>query len=265
MTAWTLALLLQASSPPEDGPRLAKVDFRELPLVEACRLLADQTGLNLVPSAEAGPTKVSLFLRDVPALAAVEAMCKSHELWMQRDPRTGIVRINTVKEYKRDITSFTEEKTEFFTLLYPNALDVAYAVRNLFGPRAILQPGDADVELMTDLAMRFGRFDLIDSRTQGLGAGFGTGLGAGGFGRGGAGVGFRGFSGTFSGYPGVYDTGGWAGGAGGLGVYGSGLYRSGPYEPAYGPPQANVPAPRPLQPSAEEIPTLEKLLAGEAR
>lgn len=255
MMAWILALAAQAVPPEDEGPRLKKVDFRELPLVEACRLLSDQTGLNLVPSAEAASATVSLFLRDVPALAAVEAMCKSHDLWMQRDPRTGIVRINTVREYKRDITSFTEEKTEFFTLLYPNALDVAYAVRNLFGARVVLQPGDADLDLMADLAMRFGRFDLIDSRTQGFGAGLPGGAGSA---FGGAGFGSRGYFGAYAGgVEGAAGLPGFGGFAGAL--YGASAAYGRPYETA--PPRTPA-APKPLEPTAEEIPTLEKLIAG---
>lgn len=252
MIACLLALALQAVD--DEGPRLEKLDLRGLPLIEACRLLAEQTGLNLVPSAEAANLKVSLFLRDVPALAAVESLCKSHDLWMHRDTKTGIVRINTVKEYKRDIASFTEEKTEFFTLLYPNALDVAYAVRNLFASRVVLQPGDADGELMMDLAMRFSRFDMIDSRTQGfgsvLGGGlnntFGGGFGGGGFGRGGFGGGFGSFGGGYeSGF-----------GSSGGGMYGGSLF-SRSYDP-----QFQRQTTKPLEATAEEIPTLEKLLAG---
>lgn len=262
----------------DDGPILERMDFREVPLADAARLIADQTGLNIVPSTEASTVKISVLLRDVPALAAIETMCKAHELWMQREPKSGIVRINTVKEYKRDITSFTEEKTEFFTLLYPNALDVAYAIRSLFGGRVSLQAGDADQELMMDLAMRFSRFDMIDSRTQGIGTSFGGGIG----GRGGYGSGYgSGYGGGFGGgYGGGYGSsgmqyggyGGFGGGYGGFGpsyggyaTYGAGQ-GYGPYGYQAGQPYAQT-APgtsRPggVQATAEEIPTLEKLLAG---
>lgn len=159
----------QERAVPDAAPRLDRVDFRELPLGEACRLLSDQTGINVVPSADASQRTVSLFLSNVTAMEAIEALCRAHELWFQRDAATGIVRISTVTEFNRDPLSFQEEKTEFFTLLYPNALDVGYAIRNLFGTRVVLRSSDGDRDILTDLANRFSRFDLLDSRTQGIG------------------------------------------------------------------------------------------------
>lgn len=160
-----------AEPPADEGPRLRRVDLREVPLTAACRLLSDQTGLNLVPSAAAGATKVSLFLTDVSATAAVEALCEAHALWFRRDPRTGIVRIHTEAEYKRDLLAVKDEVTEVFTLLYPNAVDVGYAIRNLFGDRVVLRFGSGDQDLVEDLENRLDRFDLLDERTQGFGVG----------------------------------------------------------------------------------------------
>lgn len=154
---------------PIQGPMLSKADLRDLPLSDACRLLSEQTGLNLVPSAEAGSVRVTIFVQDVSTMAVVEALCKAHQLWFQRDPKTGIVRISTVKEYRHDLGTFQEEKTEFFTLFYPNALDVGNAVRNLYDERVVLRQADADEDVERDLSHRLSRFDLMDARTQGFG------------------------------------------------------------------------------------------------
>src|SRR5262245_66591920 len=67
-----------------DGPDPADVvldvvDLRGLPLSEACRLLSDRTGLNVVPSAAAASQPVTLFLRDVPAMVAVESLCRANQ------------------------------------------------------------------------------------------------------------------------------------------------------------------------------------------
>lgn len=157
--------------PTEAGPRIRRVDLRDVPLLAACRILSDQTGLNLVPSSAAGGQRVSLFLTDVPAMTAVEALCEAHQLWFRRDPRTGILRIHTEGEYKRDLLAVKDEVTEVFTLLYPNAVDVGYAIRNLYGDRVVLRLGSGDQELVEDLENRLDRFDLIDERTQGFGVG----------------------------------------------------------------------------------------------
>ena len=99
---------------------------------------AAQTGLNIVASPEARKVKVSLYLRNVTPEAALDAMCKSNDLWHKRSSTTGVIRIYTTKEYQRDLSTFREEQTEVFTLLYPNPVDVATAIRSIYGDRVIL-------------------------------------------------------------------------------------------------------------------------------
>src|SRR5262249_18861409 len=77
---------------------LELVEFRDLPLVDAMRLLSQQSGMRIVPSAQAGRTSISLYLQDVTALTAIAALCQANGLIYRRDPGTGIVRIFTSKE-----------------------------------------------------------------------------------------------------------------------------------------------------------------------
>lgn len=164
-----LSLPLTAQDAAISDPQLDLLDLRAVPLSEACRILADSTGFNLAPSAEASTVTVSAFLRDLPATAAIDSLCRTHGLWNTRDPRTGIIRICTLKEYTRDLGSFQDDQVVYYTLLYPNAAEVGYAIRNLFGDRVSLRFGAADDDTRQDLEKRLERFDLIDSRTQGVG------------------------------------------------------------------------------------------------
>jgi len=149
---------------------LGKVEFRELALIDALRMISEQSGLNITSSADASKTPVSLFLRNISAEAAVEELCKSHNLWMKRDDKSGITRVMTIKEFERELVSFREDKTEVFTMLYPNAVEIAVAIRDLFGDRVELSLGVEDFEDSSrDLEDRFDRFDIIDQRSQGLG------------------------------------------------------------------------------------------------
>ncbi len=224
---------------------LEKIDLRAIPLTDACRLLADQTGLNIVPSEEAGQQNVSLYLRNVTGLAAIEALCRSHQLWFAKDASTSIVRISTTKEYRGNLSHLREEQTEFFSLMYPNAIDVGYAIRNLFGARVLLRSNDTDDEVMIDLQDRFSRFDLLDSRTQGLGL---SGVMGQGYGQYGSGYGY-GFDG---GTP-----------------YGSSYANRGgirPYDGAQDP-AAQPPEPArdtPLDLSSEDILRVQEMLSGGA-
>lgn len=204
---------------------LPLVEFRGLPLGDAMQAFAEQTKLNIVTSPEAAKVEISVSLRDVKPLDALEAITKANDLYYLVDDQSGIVRISTTKEYERSLSSFREERTEVFTLLYPNPSAVAMAIRNVFGDRVELSFGDTDTDQfdMMDLVQRLNRFDLIDGRSLGLGmigggfgqGGYGTGGLGGGLGRGGLGMGGLGRGGLGMGGLGM--------GTGGLGMGGLGM------------------------------------------
>jgi len=219
----------QALPPPravsDAGANLELVEFRDLSLEEAMRLLSQQSGLRIVPSAAAAKVRVSLFLRDVPALTAVNAITQANGLVFRRDA-DGIIRVFTVAENQRDLSSFREEATKVFTLLYPNAVDAATAIRDLFGDRVQLSYGADDQMMIEDLQNRFDRFDLIDERSLGLGVSALSGIGGGGIGGiGGIGGGLGGLGGGGFGGGGFGGGGFGGGGFGGGGFGGGGLQR----------------------------------------
>ncbi len=149
---------------------LRHIEFHSVPLADALCMLSEQCGTNYSSSAEAGKVPVSVFLRDVPARVVIEEICKSHNLWYRQDEQTGVLRIMTMSEFERDLVSFREEQSDVFTLLYPNVLEVAAVIQNLYGDRVLLSMGRDDItDESRDLAQRFQRFDLINQRSQGLG------------------------------------------------------------------------------------------------
>jgi len=217
-----------------DAPRLALVEFRDTPLVDAIRLFADQTGMNVLASPEAAKVNVTAYLRDVAPLDALDAITKANGLFWRADEASGIIRVATTEEYERDLSSFREERTEVFTLLYPNPVSVAMAIRNVFGNRVSLNFSDSDQIDILDLVQRFNRFDLVDGRSLGLGiggqgngqfggGGLGGGFGGGGFGRGGFGGGGFGGGGLGMGGLGMGGLGMGGMGMGGLGMGGLGM------------------------------------------
>ncbi len=178
---------------------LELVEFRDLPLHEAMRLLSVQNGIQIMPSAKAGETKINVYLPNISAEQAIREIARAHGLIMSRDPASGVYRITTPSESERDLTGFREEQIRVFTLLYPNAVNVAQAIRDLFGDRVQVSYGPSDDLTFTDLQNRFDRFDLIQSRSLGIAfgglGGGGVGGGLGGFGGGGFGGGVGGFGG----------------------------------------------------------------------
>ncbi len=187
-----------------DAPTLETIEFRDTPLLEAIRLLIDQVDMKIVPTSAAAEVKVSLYLRDVQPLVALDALTRAHGLFWRKDPETEIIRIYTVEEYEADLASFREEETEVFTLLYPNPMDIAFAIRDLYGDRVVLNLGGiSDIMVSQDLMQRFGRFNMINMQNSqgagglggGIGGGMGGGMGMGGMGMGGMGMGGMGMGG----------------------------------------------------------------------
>ena len=77
--------------------------------------------------------KINLYLRDVRPMDVLENLTKTHDLYYRIDEKSGVIRIHTTEEYEANLASFREEQTQVFTLLYPNPVDAAVAIRDLFG------------------------------------------------------------------------------------------------------------------------------------
>jgi general secretion pathway protein D len=217
-----------------ESPKLDLVDFRAMPLGDAMRVLSDQSGLKIVPSVQAAGVVVSMYLPNVDAFTAIDTLTKTHGLFYRQDRTSGVIRIYTTEEYEATLGSFRDESTEVFTMLYPNPVDVAVAIRGLYGARVQLSLGANDFMTIQDLALRFGRYSLLEQFNQGFGNGgggfgsgsgnFGTGIGGGGgAGVGGGGLGGGGFGGGGFGGGGLGGGGFGGGGLGGGGGFGGGL------------------------------------------
>src|ERR1051325_2284948 len=198
----------------EDPARvpLELVEFRDVPLNEAMRLLSQQSGLKIVPSSEASKQKVSIYLPNATAEQALAEVARANGLVWRRDAESGIYRIFTTKENQRDLTSFREDQTRVFTLLYPNAINVAKAIQDLFGQRVALSYGFTEQLQFIDLQQRLARFRIFSQATQGIGSGGGSTIFGGGLGGFGGGLGIGGGLGGIGG-----GLGGFGGGLGGVG------------------------------------------------
>lgn len=200
-TGYTARILIDAQSQAAVKPAdriIELIEMQHVTFTEAARLISEATGLNIAPSPLAGTVPISLYLSHLPATDILESLCNSHGMWFRKDPKTEVYRVFTILEFKQDLASFQEEKTEVFTMKYPTAFDIANAIQDLFGDRVQVTTGQYDEELTTDLAHRLQRFDMIDGRSSGLGmssSGGGGGRGGGGGGGGGSLSAFGGFGG----------------------------------------------------------------------
>ncbi|MBO7720792.1 MAG: hypothetical protein J6T01_00125 [Kiritimatiellae bacterium] len=163
---WTIPVAFAKDGSGAGAPTgtLAYVEFEELTLKTALRLLADQSGRNFVWTERSANVPVSLFLRGVTVEKAVDELCKSHRLWYRLDGESGITRIVTMEEFKESLTGYQqEEMIETFTLLYPNVTEVASIIQGIYADRVRLTLGDQDIldDELSDLGRRFEKFQAI--------------------------------------------------------------------------------------------------------
>lgn len=162
---------------------IEQIEFRDIAVGDALRILSEQSALNIIASKQAADIHVTMFLRKVTPKQVIEALAKTYNLWYQQDWDSNIVRIYTVEEYRLEQVEYKKEATEIFTLKNAkNALDLAETIQNLFSERVLLSYGRNQNELMNDLQQRFQRFDMVDGRTTLSGGSGGGNSQGGGFG-----------------------------------------------------------------------------------
>lgn len=154
---------LPPPDPAPEEPYLRHVECRDMPLGEILHLVADQTGANIVASEKSAASRVSLALRNVSAEQAVAELCRSAGLWFRRDAGTGILRVTTMEEYERGLSSLSEQLSECFTLLYPNVIEAASILYGLYPDRVLLSMGEDDIldADLDDLDRRIDRFNAL--------------------------------------------------------------------------------------------------------
>ena len=96
---------------------VSRLELNESTVAEAARLVSEIAQVNIVATEEAGLKKVSLFLRDVKAIDAVETVCKVAGLWYREEADVGLIRIMTTWStnniWHKDIFSRCKTQTKW--------------------------------------------------------------------------------------------------------------------------------------------------------
>lgn len=162
---------------------ISRLEFNQANILDVARALADISSLNFVATEEAAKKQVTVFLQNISVKDALEAITKNTGLWYRKDKESGTYRIMTTAEYQRDLVVYREDITRVFELLHPNPINVATAVRDLYGDRVILSYGAEFDDFFTGEFNQGG--GAMGGGIGGGGVGRGGGLGGGGLGRGG--------------------------------------------------------------------------------
>ena len=145
--------------------RAASISLNDIPMGEAARLITIATGVPIVVSRNAAAVKVDLYLQNADGEAVLEAICRANKLWYKKDPRTGMVYIQTLAEFKESLNFAGEDTVRVIQILYPSARDVGDALAKLFINRVIwTAPNRNSGDGYNDLNRALRRMDLLGER-----------------------------------------------------------------------------------------------------
>ena len=103
---------------------ISRLELNQSTVTDAVRLIAEIAGINVVATTDAGSREISIFLRHIRAIDAIETICKTSGLWYRSESEIGLIRIMTTTEYGKDLVIYREDDTKVFTLLHPNVFSI---------------------------------------------------------------------------------------------------------------------------------------------
>jgi len=176
MLSWSTCVA--ADTPTTDtlpGKRLKTLNIRDMTVGELVALLSYGGAAQVVASQDAAQKTVSIFLQDIDAQDALEAICRSAGL-VYRPNTDGVSFILTQQEFSASRGLYNDEVVECIQLRYATAIDVGETLRNLFADRLVWIAPSTDMgnakdqvdnalsrmDLLTDYE-EFSRSDNTDS------------------------------------------------------------------------------------------------------
>jgi general secretion pathway protein D len=146
--------------------KVSSFTLNESPLRDAVRLVSSASGMPVVCTPEAAELKVSLFFSDVSLEASLQAMCRSHGLWMSVSPE-GVVIISTLAQHLASETVYAGDYMETLTVKYPTVNDVCDTLKGLFRDRIVwTRPDENDRDPVENIERALDRMDTLADRSQ---------------------------------------------------------------------------------------------------
>ncbi len=147
-----------SKTPPE---RLKTLNIREMTIGELVAFLSYSGNIQAVASQDAARKTVSIFLQDVSAQDALEAICRSAGL-VYRPNAEGVSFILTQQEFSASRGLYNDEVVETIQLRYATAADIGESLRNLFADRLVwIEPSEDMGNARNQIDKALSRMDLL--------------------------------------------------------------------------------------------------------
>ncbi len=130
--------------------KLGTIEFTDALLSDAIRIIAEQSGVNIIATQDAGEKFITVYIQNTTVKNAVDSISRSAGLWYRYNKDTNVVLIMTTEEYQKDIVVFKKDLTKVYTLKQENVKIAAQAIEALYGDRVELsEPTGNDSESFT--------------------------------------------------------------------------------------------------------------------
>jgi general secretion pathway protein D len=126
-----------ASSKSNINKKMKEINFDNISVGNAARLISDLSGVNIIVTRAAEDEKFSMFLSNVSVKAVIDSLCRINNLWYRYNKETDVFMVMTVDEYLKELVVFRNEKTRIFTLRYQNVIQIARSIESLFGEERV--------------------------------------------------------------------------------------------------------------------------------
>ena len=142
------------------------LNIKSMTMRQFARLLSQGTGYKITVSEGASSKIVNIYLEDVAPEVALNAVCKSHNLWYKKDSQSDIISVVTLEEYQKGMHLYASEAVKVITLKYPDARAVGDALQRLFRDRVVWESPDSDEDrAIEDVENALERMDALADRT----------------------------------------------------------------------------------------------------
>ena len=143
---WVVAALLLAGSgalrAEAETTTIRSVFARDMALRDFAEIMTRGCGAEwkVLVSEAAGEKRISFYLSGVGVEEALRSICATHGLWYRRSPRSDIVQIVTMEEYRQGLNLYADEAVEVVPVLYPSPEEIGDTLARLFQDRVVWDP-----------------------------------------------------------------------------------------------------------------------------